>query len=196
MNLLDKKAIPYFLQMSSLKNRCEGADREVAAKLQPLFQLSGLLREAPDHFGHRAQCLESLRLQLPPGPISAILALCQLQFHCQSFTANRLTSASAAQCSSFGRLVISLITDADFRKAVNSGLSTGPSGSSVALQAVGLQLQRCIDRTEASAPLRLLQAQARALQTQIDGDQEDKKHQKVAKRTVNCLIITDSSRRI
>ena len=95
---------------------------EVPAQLQPMFQLAGLLRcqghvehvEHVEHWCHRVQSFESLRLQLPPGPISAILALCQLQLHYQIFTSNfqqfKVSSKAAkvavfsAECSSFGRL--------------------------------------------------------------------------------------------
>jgi hypothetical protein len=158
---------------------------EVPAQLQPMFQLAGLLRcqghvehvEHVEHWCHRAQSFESLRLQLPPGPISAILALCQLQLHYQIFTSNfqqfKVSSKAAkvavfsAECSSFGRLVISLATDPEFRAVL------GSSGVSLALQALRAQLEHYISGGNEMGRMRFLQVQACALQAQLDGDPED-----------------------
>lgn len=158
---------------------------EVPAQLQPMFQLAGLLRcqghvehvEHVEHSCHRAQSFESLRLQLPPGPISAILALCQLQLHYQIFTSNfqqfKVSSKAAkvavfsAECSSFGRLVISLATDPEFRAVL------GSSGVSLALQALRAQLEHYISGGNEMGRMRFLQVQACALQAQLDGDPED-----------------------
>ena len=141
-------------------------------KLQPLFQLSGLtsyLGGALTLPWQRLQALESLRLQLPPGPISAILALCQLQLHYTAFTGNVLENydiSGVSLCASFGRLVISLVTDPDFRRALDSD---GSLGSSLALQSIRVQLQRCTPSMPSElGRLRLLQAQASALQARID----------------------------
>ena len=144
-----------------------------------MFQLAGLLQcqglvehvKHVEHWCHRAQSLESLRLQLPPGPISAILALCQLQLHYQIFSSNfqfKVSSAAkTAECGSFGRLVISLATDPEFRAVL------GSSGVSLALQALRAQLEHYISRGNEMGRMRFLQVQACALQAQLDGDPED-----------------------
>ena len=141
---------------------------EVPVKLQPLFQLCGLTSALTLPW-QRLQALESLRLQLPPGPISAILALCQLQLHYTAFTGNVLENydiSGVSHCASFGRLVISLVTDPDFRRALDS---EGSLGSSLALQSIRVQLQRCTPAMPSElGRLRLLQAQASALQARID----------------------------
>ena len=71
-----------------------------------------------------------------------------------------------SHCASFGRLVISLVTDPDFRRALDA---EGSLGSSLALQSIRVQLQRCTPSMPSElGRLRLLQAQASALQARID----------------------------
>ena len=161
---------------------------EVPAQLQPMFQLAGLLPrrvehmehlehvEHVEHWCHKAQSFESLRLQLPPGPISAILAICQLQLHYQIFTSNfhfkvikfsSKAAVSAVSAGSFGRLVISLAMDPEFRAVL------GSSGASLALQALRAQLEHCTSGCAEMGRMRFLQVQACALQAQLDGDPED-----------------------
>jgi len=170
---------PLLQQFGSLVTGGEILDgcEEVPAKLQPFFQLCGLTSALTLPW-QRLQALESLRLQLPPGPISAILALCQLQLHYTAFTGNVTLEnydigKGVSHCASFGRLVISLVTDPDFRRALDA---EGSLGSSLALQSIRVQLQRCTPSMPSElGRLRLLQAQASALQARIDdaADPED-----------------------
>lgn len=181
---------PIFQQLQVLAKQ-EGRSvkyGEVPAQLQPMFQLAGLLPrrvehmehlehvEHVEHWCHKAQSFESLRLQLPPGPISAILAICQLQLHYQIFTSNfhfkvikfsSKAAVSAVSAGSFGRLVISLAMDPQFRAVL------GSSGASLALQALRAQLEHCTSGCAEMGRMRFLQVQACALQAQLDGDPED-----------------------
>lgn len=137
----------------------------------------------------RGQSIESLRLQLPPGPISAILALCQMQLHHQAFISavhecteqyTGQCTSGRSHCASFGRLVISLATDPDFRKAMDGrkvcSEASGSSGTSLALRSIS-QLQRssCIKGLMPSelGRLRFLQAQSSALQALHEKPPED-----------------------
>lgn len=155
---------------------------ELPSSLQPLFGLCGLLERTEQA---RAPCdcapqtLELIRLQLPPGPLSALVALRQLQMHCSMLSgqvAEVAEVAGSASVASFGRLVMFLIADPDFRAAVDSVECFASSGSLLALRALHVQLERYISllkTTRSWSPtdvgtLRILQAQASAQSLQMD----------------------------
>ena len=121
------------------------------------------------------QALELLRLQLPVGPISALLALRQLQI--QSTILSGAVAGSTKVCVSFGRLVISLVADLDFRRSMDA---FGSAGSVLALRAVHLQLERCISSVPKSDAMKrldlgtlcILQGQASAQRAQLASESE------------------------
>eukprot|EP00438_Fugacium_kawagutii_P022898 Skav224160 [mRNA] locus=scaffold2007:139371:149966:+ [translate_table: standard] len=195
--------MPLLEQFQSLASQPGASDakcHDIPAVLEPLFQLSGLQRRRAVAEGLpsmndsllRGQSIETLRLQLPPGPISAILALCQIQLHHQVFISamHRRSekcpehTSGWSHCASFGRLVISLATDPDFRKAMDgrqgcNGCSGSCSGTSLALRSINCQLQRSIEglmpglMPSELGRLRFLQAQSSALQAVHEKPPED-----------------------
>ena len=137
------------------------------------------------------QALELLRLQLPVCPISALLALRQLQIQSTILSSTKV-------CVSFGRLVISLVGDLDFR----SMDAFGSAGSVLARRAVHLQLERCISSVLKSDAMKridlgtlcILKGQASAQRAQLALESETDLQDYVFFKSVSmflcvCLLL-------